>query len=894
MRGDHFLVYSQQRIIELDQAGNLTATVVGPAIPSLIGYGEFITEKIDAQTGKPYFLMSSGYSANNSFTLRINEYHPGVGFINETNLDETFSPLSSPLVLPLNDSVLFILGRKYFRQVTHHTDHSLVVDWQLTNAIGSPTSGVITGDSIVGTTQDGHIFALSFQGNILWNELAPVNITHLQKVDTGFLACTRSTAMPYAAAVMRLSAAGTVIWTKSFPDQSYEYLLAEPDGSITVTGRSDSSTVVLHHLQSDGNTAWRRTYQTGIGTALLRTPDGGYALTGLAGNRYLVIKTDDNGLTAMNKDLPLPGQKILENSIMKSTFFPSATLFFDNTESTFYVPKADLTTLFFAAAPWVGGLDQDSLLHFAASTYPNDGKSDYRSGLVQSPAADFNRVWSVSRSDIETLQQDWLDDGVIDQDVPYDLLTWPAKGNPDFGNNLDFSVSATDKDLLPAPFVDINGDGKYSVYDGDYPRIRGDQMAWWVLTDDTLHTRTNGVPLLVDIAISAYLYDCATYDPLNNTLFVDFKIINQSNSLYTTMFAGIWSDPDLGCAYDDYIGSLPAEDAFYVYNQDPEDGQTGTTCPGGTPTFGNNVPVGSIAFTNVSLEKFSYYNNAGGSPTPPPGTTDPNYADQYNNYLQGKWLDGSIPTYNGQPIDYQFPDNPADPTGFSMCQQNLAPGDRRVIGSHGPFEFAPNDTFLLSVAFTYHPDIPLPCPDIFGTVQNDLHALHTLVNSGALDPPVNLMANVHLAPGQSVLLDATVPEATAYNWSNGAQTAKINVDQPGRYSVAITRNTGCADLETVLAIAASPTGEVSWLDQFHIFPNPSAGLFELEIHGTAQPRLDVQLFNVLGQCVENQAINFSSGSLKRTFDYSQLPAGMYTLRLQAGEKFRVVKVILQH
>ena len=268
----------------------------------------------------------------------------------------------------------------------------------------------------------------------------------------------------------------------------------------------------------------------------------------------------------------------------------------------------------------LGGLDQDSALHFAASTFPSDGRSDYRPGLAQTSAADFNRVWAVSRSAIEALRQDWRDNGVIDQPVPDDLLTWPAKGNP---------------------------------------------------------------------------------------------------------------------------------------------------------------------------------------------------------------------------------------------------------------------------------NIPLPCPDIFGTVQNDLEDLQNLIHSGALEAPSYLPANVQLTPGQSVLLDATVPEATAYAWSTGATTPTLSVNQIGEYSVNITRSTGCATVETVLVTAATPTAEPAWLDYLRIFPNPSAGQFHVELRGAGQEQIEFLLYNALGQPVQRQTADFRSGSLRHSFDYGYLSNGIYTLQLRASEKTRYAKVVLQ-
>ncbi len=894
LRGDKFLFYSQKQIMELNSQGIITT---GASSGYYIqGYGEFIKEKIDPQTGQPYFLLvSSGPAFSGGLLLNISEYYPDVGFTYGTYLSEEESGIArSPFFIARNDSVFFILGKKYFRQVTYHADHSLVVDWQQDNTIGTPSGGVLIDDGLVGITYDGQIFALDTLGNILWNNPAPTQLNHLEKTEDGYLACNRALSPSLTgASVIKFTSNGTIDWDKSFSDRTYEFLLVEADGSITVTGQDSAYNMVLHHLDHDGNTIWRKTYQKGTGVAILRTPDNGYLFAGVvSGLHFAMIKTDNFGTTSPVIEYRSLQNRKIENDILSSVFIPAATVFSNNTGNSFFVPKENKTSIFYAAAPWIGGLDQEDSLHLSVATYAYVYRgSDYRAGIAQTSNNDLNRVWSVSRSEIEALQQDWLDDGLINEPVPYDILTWPAKGNLDFKYNIAFAKTTINKDLLPAPFIDVNGDGKYSIYDGDYPRIKGDQMAWWVFTDSTTHQVNNGRVLLLDIYASAYLYNCGEVDKLNNSLFVDFDIINRSNNSYKNVFAGLWSDPDIGCPNDDFVGTLPALNAFYGYNQDNED----SPCNEYT-AFGTTIPVGSVAFTNATLDKSIYYNNGSVMPLPLPETSDPSSEEEYNNYLQGKWKDGTIPTYNGQPIDYAFPDNPADPTGNSMCYAGgtFPAGDRRMIGSHGPFDFAPGDTFQLHVAFTYHPDIPLPCPDIFGTVKNDLELLQNLVHSGALDAPANLPTVVHLSAGQSILLDATVPGATAYNWSNGATTPVISINQTGNYTVTITRVTGCSSVEMVV-VQSTTSSETPTLrpDQFRLFPNPTSGQFTAELQGLRPEKVVFTLINAIGQIVQSQTVNSSSGTLRQVFDYGQLPIGIYTLRVHSGEKALYKKLIIQ-
>ena len=877
--GSEYLISGQKNIIALNHMGEITGAVLTNFVPATYGFGSFIRPKIDITTGEKYFLLATS-KLSGSNAMIIDEYRAGIGFVHETILDDAISSSAfSPAFLELSDSTYVILGRKYLRQITHRPGQGVVVNWEKPSTFGNSNAGVRTSNGIVGVSHEGVVFALDATGNTLWADTTDYVLRDIQLVNNGFLAVGRN--VDSLAVLIKFSPTGVTEWTKTYDDLVYNKLLLEADGSLTVTGQSDSLQVALHHLAADGTSIWRKTYQPGAGRTLLRLDDG-YVVAGQASNYAFVLRTDAGGNTSLMEPRLNPRKRRVQNTLLQAVASPSATLFFD-VEPNFWVPKDSVTTLFYAAAPWLGAIDQDSLLHLSAALYGNDSLSDFRSGISMNASNDLDRVWWVSRAQIEYLRQDWADNGILDHPVPYDISTWPAKGNAGFTYNLDFTKTTTDKSLLPAPFVDANSDGLYSPTDGDYPHIKGDQMAWWTITDSTLHTITDGKSLVADMSISIYAYDCAEDIQLGQSLFVDYEIINRSENAYDQVFAGIWADPDLGCAYDDYIGTLMASNALYVYNQDDVDGQSNSACLGAT--FKNNIPVGSLSFVNATLHKSIFFQS--GSILPFPNNSLP-----YENGSLYQLLRGLTP--NGQPIDHFFPGNPADPASNSMCKDgNIPAGDYRALGSHGPFSLSPNDTFRLTLAFTYHPNIPLPCPDIFGTVKNDLDQLHTLVNSGALEAPSQLPSTVQIAPGQSVLLNATVPGATAYAWSNGATTAATSITLPGQYSVTITRITGCTTMETVLITAATATDEATWLDHVRIFPNPTAGPFHLEVRGAAHEVLELTLFNALGQAVQQQVVDFGSGVLNQMVDCPHLPTGIYSLRLRAGEKTRHVKVILQ-
>jgi bacillolysin len=60
-------------------------------------------------------------------------------------------------------------------------------------------------------------------------------------------------------------------------------------------------------------------------------------------------------------------------------------------------------------------------------------------------------------------------------------------------------------------------------------------------------------------------------------------------------------------------------------------------------------------------------------------------------------------------------------------------------------------------------------------------------------------------PISSVVLDATTPNATSYQWNTGATTASITVTQAGTYNVVVTTSTGCT-LNSANLTIGYPTG----------------------------------------------------------------------------------------
>lgn len=294
---DGYLVGGAKNIVTLNKSGEVTGAIITPFLPTTYGFGSFIRSKTDPQTGEQYFLLATTkLGASNAMT--ISEYRPGQDFVHETVLDEWFGGTAfSPIIVDLNDSTYVILGRKYFRQVTYRPGQGVMMNWEKPNTLGNPNAGTRTADGVVGVGNNGVVFALDSEGNTLWADTTAYILRDIQGTDsqgflaTGFIADS-------VAVLVRLSPTGVIEWTRMYDDLAYNALLLEADGSITVTGRSDSLQVVLHHLAADGSPLWRKTYQAGAGRTLLQTADG-YVVAGQVGSGMLsfVLRTDIAGYT---------------------------------------------------------------------------------------------------------------------------------------------------------------------------------------------------------------------------------------------------------------------------------------------------------------------------------------------------------------------------------------------------------------------------------------------------------------------------------------------------------------------------------------------------------------------------------------------------------------------
>ncbi len=464
-------------------------------------------------------------------------------------------------------------------------------------------------------------------------------------------------------------------------------------------------------------------------------------------------------------------QTDMEINNVRARLTTGGDVWWDGDNGRYIVPKpppgVPEVSSIFAGAVWLGGRDPGGGLKVAAQDYGRSaGEFDYYpgpltpQGTVQKDTCErWDRFFTVKGESIRQLRAAYQEALETDNlplnadDVPRDILGWPSVGNPYFFEINNFELPNSSEGGGLAGFWDEDLDGIYDPTVGDYPiiEIRGcgetpqfpEEMTFWIYNDAGNTHRQSNTPLQIQMEIQVQAFAYTTSDDINNMTFQRYKLINRAQEDIRDTYFAMWVDPDLGCASDDYIGSDTTRSLAYVYNEDELDGANGCTCDGGVATYCDEIPILGVDYfrgprapifdveevqigeRELGMSSFIYFNNAGIG-GPPPATTDPSTAEEYYNYLQGRWRDGSLLQNTGDGYDegssettrYAFPDAP-NVNGWNMTTEALPFGDRRTIQASGPFVLQPGAVNELIIGVVWVPNQTYPAPSIQRLQQAD-------------------------------------------------------------------------------------------------------------------------------------------------------------------------------
>jgi len=543
----------------------------------------------------------------------------------------------------------------------------------------------------------------------------------------------------------------------------------------------------------------------------------------------------------------------------------------------YFVPTGEGTSTIYTSTLWIGGFDDNESLHFAGERFRQMG-NDYIPGplsftnelqISNDISEAWDTIWEINRIEI---QEFLSNQNNPDYQIPQNIVNWPAHGNTDIGQSHKL-----------APFFDINNDGNYNPEDGDYPNIRGDKCLFFIFNDLCEHSESGGKALGIEIHGMAYAFNVPDNDAFHNAVFLNYKIINRSDTTYNNTYIGIFTDFDIGYGYDDYIGCDVDRGSFYAYNGDDFDESTsditgfGENPPAQSATllggpymdndgidnpkfdgFGNQIMDESINGLNfgdgiidnerLGMTGFYYFNNSIGSY---PATTDPNAAIEYYNYLLGYWKDNTPLLYGGTGhysgtntsstnAKFMFPGNPSSDThnwgtngadlgAWSEESESNIPGDRRGMCSSGAFTFEPDDTAEIDIVFVYGVDVNTKsssCSEMKDNID--------IIRNGFIN---------NITPDGDPII---------YTSSSDFKTNNIN--------------------------------------KYHVYPNPANGM--ISIYSKTPKNAIIEIYNANGQIVKSKII--SKHVNKNNISTNDLKAGLYFIKIKSEFNTITKKISIIH
>ncbi len=152
--------------------------------------------------------------------------------------------------------------------------------------------------------------------------------------------------------------------------------------------------------------------------------------------------------------------------------------------------------------------------------------------------------------------------------------------------------------------------------------------------------------------------------------------------------------------------------------------------------------------------------------------------------------------------------------------------------------------------------------------------------------------NDTICQGQTVTLSALNP-AGSYLWSTGDTTQAITVSQGGTYSVTVTDFLMCeTDTSINITVLPQPCSlGISELNDFNVVisPNPTKGIFQLELPNYDVALTEILVSNSLGQPIKTEQYKLNENTVE--INLSSAEKGVYFVWILNGDRSATKRVV---
>ncbi|MEO8086413.1 MAG: T9SS type A sorting domain-containing protein, partial [Bacteroidota bacterium] len=158
-------------------------------------------------------------------------------------------------------------------------------------------------------------------------------------------------------------------------------------------------------------------------------------------------------------------------------------------------------------------------------------------------------------------------------------------------------------------------------------------------------------------------------------------------------------------------------------------------------------------------------------------------------------------------------------------------------------------------------------------------------------PSVDLGPDSAACIGTVVTLDAGAG-MTSYLWSDNSMNQTLDVGAAGAYGVVVTDANGCqnSDLINVTFVQCLIARVNHFATEFSVFPNPTLDFVNVAISNIKNENVKIEMSDVLGNKVYS-ATEKSAIGYKSSINISNLPVGIYMLRVQYLNEVKTIKVV---
>lgn len=400
-----------------------------------------------------------------------------------------------------------------------------------------------------------------------------------------------------------------------------------------------------------------------------------------------------------------PAQYTFQSTQLKATVHADGSVFKEGMEGYFIPLQPGLAekTLLNGSGLWIAGISPAGNLTGAATL---DNSSDFIPGALAvteaESAGELTQIWQLNCSDIAGHVQDFSDNGVVDAPNAR-VFGFPIRENNFFApyNEPDYSLPSGNQGL--AAFFDTTQDALFNPDAGEFPVVdvrscplvnTMEEMTWSVSNDQLSAPHPSGLAAMnMELQMQAFVFKTTDASPLNNTLFVKYKLINRGEAALDSCFVGVYNNISIGNPADDFVGIIPEKQLVFAYNADENDEEG----------FGNAIPVLGIQLLRAPLAPTGNdvveLGWSSALTIPDPESLSP--VEMYN-LLNGRLADGS-PAPNG---GLMYAGDPNDPASNSEIAAGNTPGKRRSLMSVGPFTLLPGavNEVILAYQYSYVPD----------------------------------------------------------------------------------------------------------------------------------------------------------------------------------------------